>query len=348
VWDQPYFICSSDLDWDGDIDLAVANFNSDNVSILLNNSSDAPSVALQCPEDILVPAFTDNPCLLLPGFEITNISATDLSYDYFLMANGPASLSDNGDPASISGTTPLLSPGESFSPPVPVLLLVPLREYTVEKIVHVVTAVGYPGYSKSCAMTVTIEAPVATLLQSCSAAVEERSVSLKWTLSEISGDVQWFILRAADAGGLFDELDTPEISGENPSFAFRDTSCEPGGTYSYRVEFLEGSNRRILFETEPIIIPAIPLTLFQNHPNPFNPSTVIRYHLPEKCPVRLEIYDVSGRCIASLVNAEQERGDYSAEWAGKDDMGDKVASGIYFYRLVAGKDVISKKMVLLR
>ncbi|MBN2071172.1 MAG: T9SS type A sorting domain-containing protein [Candidatus Krumholzibacteriota bacterium] len=93
--------------------------------------------------------------------------------------------------------------------------------------------------------------------------------------------------------------------------------------------------------------PEVPC-LFQNYPNPFNPATTIMYYIPENCTVRLEIFDVAGRRIAELINVYKDKGQYSKEWNGKDQNGNPVSSGIYFYRLKAGKETISKKMVLLR
>lgn len=90
------------------------------------------------------------------------------------------------------------------------------------------------------------------------------------------------------------------------------------------------------------------LRLEQNHPNPFNPSTTIRYYLPDQLPTRLEIYDVAGRRIVCLIDKMQGRGSYRAEWNGKDRLGNSVASGIYFCRLSAGRETLSRKMVLLK
>jgi hypothetical protein len=94
--------------------------------------------------------------------------------------------------------------------------------------------------------------------------------------------------------------------------------------------------------------PGVPIELHQNYPNPFNPTTTVTYSVPEKCAVKLEIYDVSGKCVACLVDGQQEKGSHSVEWSGKDEKGSSVASGIYVYRLAAGGRTISKKMVLLR
>lgn len=88
--------------------------------------------------------------------------------------------------------------------------------------------------------------------------------------------------------------------------------------------------------------------LVQNHPNPFNPATEIRYALAEDCYVKLEVYDVRGRKVAILVDRYQEAGYRMAVWDGRDDSGTEMASGVYFYRIVAGDFIDSKKMILLR
>ena len=94
--------------------------------------------------------------------------------------------------------------------------------------------------------------------------------------------------------------------------------------------------------------PAAPIELHQNYPNPFNPTTTVTYSVAEKCSVTLKIYDVSGKYIVSLADRKQEKGSYAVEWNGQDERGNLVASGIYLYKIVAGNQAISRKMVLLR
>ncbi len=89
-------------------------------------------------------------------------------------------------------------------------------------------------------------------------------------------------------------------------------------------------------------------TLEQNYPNPFNPETVIRYQLPQDSQVKLSIYNVLGREIRTLVNANKEAGYHDATWDGRDNTGQQVASGVYLYRLRAGEFTEVKKLTLLR
>jgi len=83
--------------------------------------------------------------------------------------------------------------------------------------------------------------------------------------------------------------------------------------------------------------------LIQNFPNPFNPSTEIRYQIPEPGFVTLKIYDTLGREIKSLVNEYKASGSYSVKWNAST-----AASGVYFYTLQSGGRKITKKMILLR
>jgi hypothetical protein len=89
-------------------------------------------------------------------------------------------------------------------------------------------------------------------------------------------------------------------------------------------------------------------SLSQNHPNPFNPITTIRFALPQAEHVRLDIYNITGQKIITLANNERAPGEYSITWNGRDSQGYKVASGIYLYRLVAGSYNETRKMILLK
>ena len=83
--------------------------------------------------------------------------------------------------------------------------------------------------------------------------------------------------------------------------------------------------------------------LFQNYPNPFNPITEIKYILPKSCQVRLEVYNLLGQKVATLVDKYQKAGYKTARWDASS-----FSSGIYFYRLQAGDFVQTRKMVLIR
>ena len=91
--------------------------------------------------------------------------------------------------------------------------------------------------------------------------------------------------------------------------------------------------------------------LFQNQPNPFNPSTTIRYSLSAaegSVHAKLVIYDARGHAVRTLVDEVQAAGPQQVMWDGRDDQGRQVGSGVYLYQLVAGRQQINRKMVLLK
>ena len=88
--------------------------------------------------------------------------------------------------------------------------------------------------------------------------------------------------------------------------------------------------------------------LRQNYPNPFNPSTVIQFDLPRKAPVSIAIFNLLGQRVIELANEEYPAGSHEVNWDGLSSSGQRVSTGIYFYRLVAGDYINTKKMLLLK
>jgi hypothetical protein len=104
----------------------------------------------------------------------------------------------------------------------------------------------------------------------------------------------------------------------------------------------EGSEETVMFHT---------FYVSQNFPNPFNPTTDIRYHIADsQSPVHtsLTIYNILGQEVITLIDKPNESGDYSVTWDGRDSVGQQVPSGVYFYKIFAGDFVGVRKMVLLR
>ena len=88
--------------------------------------------------------------------------------------------------------------------------------------------------------------------------------------------------------------------------------------------------------------------LQQNAPNPFNSQTVLSYFLPEPGSVRMEILTLTGQRVAILSQGQQRAGYHRLSWDGRGDAGRPLASGVYLYRLVTTKGVLTRKLVLLR
>ncbi len=102
-----------------------------------------------------------------------------------------------------------------------------------------------------------------------------------------------------------------------------------------------------LYDPDRIVLPEV-FALHQNYPNPFNPVTRLRFDLPEKSRVRLEIYNMLGQKVATVVDREMEAGFHTLSWNGRDASGAALASGVYIYRLRAGDFVKARKMILLK
>lgn len=98
------------------------------------------------------------------------------------------------------------------------------------------------------------------------------------------------------------------------------------------------------------ILPNVPTQydLSQNFPNPFNPSTRIRFDLPNSENVQLRVYDILGREVRTLVNERYDGGSYMVTWDGKNDYGRQVATGVYIYQLRAGNFISTKKMLMMK
>jgi len=84
-------------------------------------------------------------------------------------------------------------------------------------------------------------------------------------------------------------------------------------------------------------------TLLNNYPNPFNASTIISYNLSAEAYVSVEIYNLLGRHVVTLIDEEQQPGSYQVVWNAGD-----IPSGVYFYTIHAGNNTVSKKMLLLK
>jgi len=94
--------------------------------------------------------------------------------------------------------------------------------------------------------------------------------------------------------------------------------------------------------------PALQNDLSQNYPNPFNPQTTIAFSIKDRGAVSVKVYNVAGELVRTLANEDRAAGSYTLTWDGRNDAGQPVSSGVYFYKLVANNFSQTKKMVLLK
>jgi hypothetical protein len=143
------------------------------------------------------------------------------------------------------------------------------------------------------------------------------------------------------------------------SVTFNDTgwSTLPVGNFKWAVKAIYTSDivspaaiSNAIYHTstdEDAEVPVI-TALNGNYPNPFNPETTISYSVKNSAPVAIEIYNTKGQKVRTLVNETKASGNYSVRWDGTDENGQKVTSGVYFYKMNTGKYTSSKKMILMK
>jgi M6 family metalloprotease-like protein len=204
------------------------------------------------------------------------------------------------------------------------------------------------GQSFTLANAVTINHIVATMLRSASISVIDAGVRLQYELlaREPNEVVRLYRSQEADGGWqvIADNLEPQQYE----NYEFVDTSVEPGRTYYYLLESqIDGETQRELHRGS-VTVPARDMVLEQNQPNPFNPSTSIRFYLPAQGPVELNVYDIRGALVRRLAQGAFGAGSHSVAWDGTDDYGRPVASGVYVYRLTADRRSQTRKMLLVK
>ncbi len=187
------------------------------------------------------------------------------------------------------------------------------------------------------------DVPVA--LQALDAAADGALVRISWSVSDESGLRGYRIYR--DERTALDQALIP--ADGRGRYSCVDDKTEPNTGYEYTLVAVEkDGSERILGTTSARSGGPAALALDQNVPNPFNPSTSITFELPERAVVDLSIYDVEGRFVRTLAHGIESAGSKTCRWDGCDNNGSPVASGVYVYKLRAGKQTLSRKMTLLR
>ncbi len=171
-----------------------------------------------------------------------------------------------------------------------------------------------------------------------------------WAAPPARADVPWLSVRLVGGGmANYPVNDLHRIGFEGDTLVV----VHAGGTERYgattvaRIEFLWSPANSGVVDPQAAAALVKAVHLFQNQPNPFSPETSIAFDLPKDGPVELVIYGVNGRQIRRLVNDTRAAGRHTASWDGRDDAGEKVGSGIYFYQLSAPGVAESRRMILL-
>ena len=142
----------------------------------------------------------------------------------------------------------------------------------------------------------------------------------------------------------------PDAQQLSASLDFRlavGSPCLPGGNSCEVLIGVYGLGCAVVTAVDGVATPK-GVSLDQNHPNPFNPFTEIAFSLAIRQPVRLDVFDVTGRRVASLLSETLPAGPHEVTWNGRDDAGRRLASGTYFYRLTTTTEHQTRRMLLLK
>ncbi|MBM3265088.1 MAG: beta-propeller fold lactonase family protein [candidate division Zixibacteria bacterium] len=192
--------------------------------------------------------------------------------------------------------------------------------------------------------------PTAMTLAGAFAETRFGVVRLAWTVAVSYDHAGFHILRGTTPDGPFERL-TPALILPQPEgrYVFDDPTAATGHPYIYRLEAIDTNGAAEIVHTFTLTVsPPKAFELGQNHPNPFNPETSIRFALSEPSRVRITLYNTAGQLVRTLIDEDRNTGFHSIRWDGRNDRRERVSSGLYLYRMEAGGFVFVRKMALVK
>ncbi len=358
-------MATGDIDRDGNPDYVVGTLGYDSIIIALNTLPDRPVL-----ENTMTTTGYSNVTL-----DITNPAGFRISKDYRTVAgseyrrfdfNADGALDDrtvdysleNGQYKIVFKRKPTAPPDAKFSAAVRIgnNLLTFMKDYQAPPIVAKANGIMT---SDSLVFYYEVE-PASSIEPPNGASISENRPIFDWSRRvdpSYSGTYGFQIDRYYDFRAPM--IDVRGLTA--PSFGMRlalgsdsvyywryctDGATQPEFSHPFAV-YISGEPTDIGDSQGPENLPGT-FTLGQNYPNPFNPVTSFEYALPHRAFVTLTIYNILGQNVRTLVKKEKEAGRFTLSWDGKNDSGEQVSSGIYFYRLSADGFSAVKKMTLLK
>jgi hypothetical protein len=225
------------------------------------------------------------------------------------------------------------------------------------------TGGSHDGY----AMAENYDIPLPVVFATFTAQSLEGAVILSWRTESEVNNLGFSIYRSEVENGRYTKVNASLIQGMGTDeasydYSFIDDGVVFGKTYYYYIEDVDISGKtnkshtiKVTVDKQSIKTHPIPLkfALLQNYPNPFNPETWFPYELATDATVAIHIYNINGHLVRQLDLGKLKAGSYvdkkkAAYWDGKDENGNLVASGVYFYTLHAGDFQATRRMLIVK
>lgn len=191
-----------------------------------------------------------------------------------------------------------------------------------------------------------IEGPVPVAITSFDAqALDASAVKVAWETQSDEAIAGFELLRAMGGGEL--RSVTTGLMPANTRWYVDDTVA-PGTRYEYMIVAHAVSGSTFTSQRAGVTVPRATLALRQNAPNPFTETTTIGITLPERAEIDVAVFDVAGRRVSTIAAGTRDGGEHELSWNGTDDAGRPVGAGVYFYRLEAGNQTLTRKLLIMR
>jgi len=189
-------------------------------------------------------------------------------------------------------------------------------------------------------------------LESFAATARGGRVLVTWKVSREENHAGYNLYRLEDVGGGADyvKLNRALVVGRSP-YEFEDGGVKAGAAYKYLLEAVDLSGGKERFGPVRVEVPMAQKRVFalaQSYPNPARTAATIKFSLPEATTAELEVYDLSGRRVATLCSGAAEAGEREVVWNLAGDDGSAVPPGVYIYRLRTAGDVAARRLVVAR
>jgi hypothetical protein len=217
-----------------------------------------------------------------------------------------------------------------------------------------VITTDFYGCADTCSRDLMVWVPVPVVMASFEATAGGDFIAIDWITASEMNCQRWEIYRGDGRDGGYRKIgELPGYGSTETAHAYRwvDRVVNSEFTYFYKIKQVDFDGKS-WWSHAVSAIPGSPVpksyALSQNYPNPFNAETEIRYQIPEDDHVVLVIYNTLGEEVRTLVDMDQAASWYVVTWDGRDDLGLRVASGLYFCRLKAGDFSKTIKMIFVK